>query len=123
MFLKKNIQSEMKIKNKCCFAPTSKSPMCKLYRFLESLGKSNGKRLSQILKLLLIKGVKSMWQKKDFFHLFILLYVFLPQLPKVQCPNLLYFWNPWGKVIVRIVLRFENFFLINDVKTRRGKPR
>ena len=39
-------------------APTSQSPMSKLFRFLESLGKSNGKKWSQIWKLLLIKGVK-----------------------------------------------------------------
>ena len=40
------------------FAPTSLSPMSKLFRFLESLGKSNGKKLSQIWQLLLIRGVE-----------------------------------------------------------------
>ena len=30
------------------FAPTSRSPMSKLFRYLESLGKSNGKKWSQI---------------------------------------------------------------------------
>ena len=40
------------------FAPTSLSPMSKLFRFLESLGESNGKKWSQIWKLLLRKGVK-----------------------------------------------------------------
>ena len=39
-------------------APTSRSPIYKLFRFLESLGKSNGKKWSHIWKLLLIKGVK-----------------------------------------------------------------
>ena len=35
--------------------------------------------------------------------------VFLPPLPKVQCPNFLDFRNPWGKVMERSGLRFENF--------------
>ena len=38
------------------FAPTSRNPMSKLFRFSESLGKSNGNKWSQICKLLLIKG-------------------------------------------------------------------
>ena len=46
------------------FAPTSRSPMSKLFRFSESLWKSNGKKWSQILKLLLTKGVKSPRKKK-----------------------------------------------------------
>ena len=41
------------------FAPTSQSPMSKLFRFLESLGKTNGKMRSKTFKLLLIKGVQS----------------------------------------------------------------
>ena len=41
--------------------------MSKLFRFLEFLGKSNGKRGSQILKLLLKNGVKSPLKKKFFF--------------------------------------------------------
>ena len=48
------------------FAPTSQSPMSKLFRFSESFGKSNGKKWSQIWKLLLIKGVKLPRQKKLF---------------------------------------------------------
>ena len=35
------------------------SPMSKLFRFLKSLGGENGKKLSPIWKLLLMKGVKS----------------------------------------------------------------
>ena len=35
--------------------------------------------------------------------------VFLPPLPEVQCPNFLDFRNPWGKVMERSGLRFENF--------------
>ena len=37
------------------FAPTSQPPMSKLFRFSESLGKSNGNKWSQIWKLLLIR--------------------------------------------------------------------
>ena len=48
------------------FAPTSWSPMSKLFVFSESLGKSVRKKWSQIWIFLLIKGVKSPWQKKFF---------------------------------------------------------
>ena len=40
------------------FAPTSQSPMFKNFKLSESLGKSIGKKGSQIIKLLLILGVK-----------------------------------------------------------------
>ena len=53
------------------FAPTSRSPMSKLFRVSESLGKSNGKKWSQIWKLLLIKGVKSPRKKKFFTDFFL----------------------------------------------------
>ena len=46
------------------FAPTSRIPMCKLFRFLESWRKM----WSQIGKLLLIKGVKSPRKKKFAFR-------------------------------------------------------
>ena len=42
----------------CLFALTSQSPMSKLFRFSESLGKSNGNKWSQIWKLLLIKDIQ-----------------------------------------------------------------
>ena len=51
------------------FAPISQSPMSKLIRFLESLGKSNGKTWSQIWTLLLIKSVKSLHKKKNTFFM------------------------------------------------------
>ena len=35
--------------------------------------------------------------------------VFLSPLPEVQCPNFLDIQNPWGKVMERSGLRFENF--------------
>ena len=51
------------------FAPTSWSPMSKLFKF--SFGKSNGKNWSQIGKLLFMKGVKLPRQKKrSFFNWF-----------------------------------------------------
>ena len=50
------------------FAPHSKSPMSKLLRFLESLGENYGKKWSQIGKFLLIKGLKSLHNKKLVFR-------------------------------------------------------
>ena len=41
--------------------------MSQLVRYFESLGKSNGKKWSQIVKLLLIWGVKSPCEKKVSF--------------------------------------------------------
>ena len=106
------------------FAPNSRSPMSKIFRDLESLGKINEKKWSQIWKLLLIKDVKSPLKKRyflgnlcfieqDFFYIYIYVFfslrltVFLPPLPKVQSPNSLDFWHPWVKVMVRSVLRFK----------------
>ena len=54
------------------FAPTSWSPRSKLFRFSESLGKSNGKKWSQILKLLIIKGVKLPHKKNCYWANFAL---------------------------------------------------
>ena len=42
------------------FASTSRSPMSKLFRFLESLGKRNWMKWSKIWKCLLINGAKSL---------------------------------------------------------------
>ena len=105
------------------FAPTSQSRMSKNFRDLESLGKSNGKKRSQIWTVLLIKGVKSPRQKNFVFGWFFLywagfcwywcfslcLTVFLPPLPKVQCPKKFNFQNPRGKIMKRSGLRLENF--------------
>ena len=49
------------------FAPTSRSPMSKLFRFLEFFGKSYGKKWFQIVKLMLKKGLKSLRKKKFLF--------------------------------------------------------
>ena len=49
---------------KCPYAPTARSQMSRILEHLESFGKSNGKKWSQILKLLIIKGVKS--QRKNY---------------------------------------------------------
>ena len=52
---------------KLLFPPTSHSPMFKLFRFSVSLGKTNGKKWSQIWIFLLIKGVKLQRNKKVLF--------------------------------------------------------
>ena len=49
------------------FAPTSPSRMSNIFRDSESLWKSYGKKLSQNLKKIPIKGVKSLRKKKVFF--------------------------------------------------------
>ena len=104
------------------FAHTSRSSMSKMFRYLESLGKSNGKNWSQIWKLVLIKGVKSPRKKKLVFGRILPYWAgffcyqcfslsltgFVLPLPEVQHPNFLDFRNPWGKVMVRSGLRFEN---------------
>ena len=48
------------------FAPLSQSAMSKLFRFSESLVKSNGKKWCQIWKLLHVKGVKLPRKKNSF---------------------------------------------------------
>ena len=35
--------------------------------------------------------------------------VFFSPLPKVGCPKILELWKPWGKVMERSGLTFENF--------------
>ena len=49
------------------FAPTSQSLTSKLFRYLELLGKIYKKKWSQIVKLLLIMGVKSPRKRSFFF--------------------------------------------------------
>ena len=81
------------------FAPTSQSLMSKLFKYKESLGKSNRKKFSQIWNFLL----------KIVFICSPHLHIFLPPLPEVQSPNFLDFWNPLGKKIERWGLRSTNF--------------
>ena len=96
------------------FAPTSLSRMSNIFRDSESLGKIICKKWSQIWKILRKKWSKIAAAKKiQFFFLLLCslhFNVFLLPLPKVQCPNFLNFQNPWGKVMGRSGLRFENFF-------------
>ena len=98
------------------FAPTSWSWMSNILRDLESLGKSNGKKWSQIWTFLFENFLK-LPRKKKFFSLTFFsllkyrLTVFLPQLPKVRCIIFLEIWNPWGKVMERSGLTFEHFYL------------
>ena len=77
------------------FTPTAQSQMSNIFRDSESLGKSNGKKWSQILK--------------QSFSL--RLTVFLPPFPEVQCPKFLDIQNLWGKVMERSGLTFEHFCL------------
>ena len=46
--------------------------------------------------------------------------VFLPPFPKVCCPNILDFRNPWGKGMKRCGLRFKKLLLIKGVKLPRN---
>ena len=67
----KNFFSHLFTLFKRFFAPTSQSPMSKLLRVSEFLGKSDKKKWSQIWKLLLVKVVK-LPHKKMFFWKFCL---------------------------------------------------
>ena len=104
------------------FAPTSRSRMSNIFRDSESLGKSNGKKWSEIWTFLFENCRK--WPRKKkffflhFFHFFSIFFgfrsfltVFLPPLPEVGCPIFLEIRNPWGKVMERNGLRYEHFWL------------
>ena len=97
------------------FAPTSRSRMSNIVRDSESLGKSNGKKWSQIWTFLFENCLKSPHKKKFFSSLFSLLryhlMVISPPLPKVGCPIFLEIRNPWGKVIEKSGLTFDYFCL------------
>ena len=100
------------------FAPTSRSRMSNIFKDSESLGKSNGKKWSQIWTFLFENCLKSPRKKKffsSFFSVFFgfwsFLMVFLPPLPEVGCPIFLEIGNPWGKVLERSGLRYEHFCL------------
>ena len=74
----------------------------------ESLGKSNGNKWSQNWTFVLKNGLKL--QRWNFSLICSLhLNVFLPPLPKVQCPNFFNFPNPWGKLMKISGLIFEYF--------------
>ena len=84
------------------FAPTSWSQMSKHFGFLESFGKSNGKKWSQIKKkLLLIKGAKLPKQKKGFTD-FLLLHLF-SLFKRLFAPTS---WSPISKMF-RFLKSFE----------------
>ena len=90
--------------------------MSNIFRDSESLGKSNGKKWSQVWTFLFENCLKSPQKKKVFFSsLFSLLRysltVFLPPLPEVGCPIFLEIRNPWGKVMERSGITFEHFCL------------
>jgi len=64
-------------------------------------------------KIFAHKGCKIAVVEKVFYGFLkiclVRLNIFLPPLPEVQCPNFLDFQNPWGKVMERSGLRFEDF--------------
>ena len=96
------------------FAPTFLSQMSKIFRDLEFFGKSNGQKWSQIWTFLLKNGLESPRHQKFFLRIFFFicslhLNIFLPPLPKVQCPNLINFLNSLGKLMERSGLRFDYF--------------
>ena len=105
------------------FAPTSQSRMSNIFRDSESLGKSIGKKWSQIWTFLFENCRKSRHKKKVFFsQLFSFFFsiffgfrsfltVFLPPLPAVGCPIFLEIRIPWGKVMERSGLTFDHFCL------------
>ena len=97
------------------FAPTSRSWLSNIFRDSESLGKSNGKKWSQIWTFLTENCLKLPRKKSFFSSLFSLLRyrltVFLPPLPEVGCPIFLEVRNPWRKVMERSGLRYEHFYL------------
>ena len=98
--------------------PTSRSRISKIFRDSEYLGKSNGKKWSQIWTFL-FENCRKLRHKKMFFSsLFSIFFcfrsfltVFLPPLPEVGCPIFLEIRNPWGKVLERSGLTFEHFCL------------
>ena len=93
-------------------APTSQTPMSKLFRFSKSLGKNKVKKWSQIGKHLLIKGVKLPWQKKVvcwFFFFIFALHLNGFFAPTSQSPMSKLFFNFW-KSNRKSGLRFRKLF-------------
>ena len=100
------------------FAPTSQNWMSNIFTDLDSLGKSNGKKWSQIWTFLFENCRKSRHKKKFFSSLFSIFFgfwsfltVFLPPFPEVEYPIFLEIRNPWGKVMERSGLRYEHLCL------------
>ena len=97
------------------FAPTSQSWMSKMFRDSESLGKSSGKKWSQIWTSLFQNGLKLTPQiffflqiSFSFVHFWDTVSTsFCPKFPK--CCKCLKIRNPWGKVLERNGLRCEHF--------------
>ena len=88
------------------FAPPSQSPMSKLFKFLKSLGKSYGKKWSNIWKLLLIKGVKSLRIKIFFFFFF-----FFCEFCRIFLVSVLL-----SALVERFYVSHMRYFLVNCLK-------
>ena len=104
------------------FLPTLPEVGCPKILEIRNHRGSNGKKWSQIWKFLIIRCVKSTrkkvcfgqnlpyWAELVWYLCFSLrLTVFFSPLPEVQCKNLLDFQDPWGKVMEKSSLIFENF--------------
>ena len=108
------------------FSPTSRSRMSNIFRDLESLRKSNGKKWSKIWTFLFVNCQK-LQRKKKFFSLIVSLLrypltVFLPPLLKSDVQFFLEIQSPWGKVMERNGLRSEHVCL-KIVKNRSAKKK
>ena len=103
------------------FAPPSRSPKSKKFRFLESLGKSNGAKWSQLSIFLLIKGVKLLRQNKIyvfFFHLFTLFNGIFAPTHRSPMSELFGFSKFWGKSSGKKWSQIWKPFFIKRVKFR-----
>ena len=122
------IQKKTKNKNwtdlNVFFPPLPKVGCPKLFEIWGSLGKSNGKKWSQIWKLSLKKGVESPGKNISVLGEFclteqdvlvlcfsLLLTVFLPPFPIVRCPNL-----QWLKLIFFVWTEFSTLSRYTQIK-------
>ena len=97
------------------FAPTFQSWMSNIIRDSEFLGKSNGKKWSQIWIFVFVNCLKLRCKKKFFSLTFFTFEVpfnglFAPTF-RSRMSNILEIQNPWGKVMERSGLTFEHFCL------------
>ena len=98
--------------------------MSKLVRYLESLGKSNAKKWSQIWKFLLIMCLKLPWRKKvfyGFFHLFTLFKRLFAPTSQSQMSKPFWFSEFIGKSSGKKWSRIWKLLLIKGVKSTHKK--
>ena len=99
------------------FAATSQSCMSKNFTDSDFLGKSNGKKWSQIWKLTNKGRILPYWAGFSWYPCFShRLTVFLPPLLEIKCPNFLDFRNSWGKSNVKKWSQIWKLLLIKGAK-------